>query len=85
MDGESVSASLMDFGLYIFHNGKVLLENGSGPYFYLPKLEHYSEARLWNQVFTEAQTYLGIPYGSIRATVLLETILAAFQMGLYPL
>ena len=80
VDGESISASLMDFGLYIFHNGKTLLENGSGPYFYLPKLEHYSEARLWNQVFTEAQTYLGIPYGSIRATVLIETILAAFQM-----
>ena len=80
VDGENISASLMDFGLYIFHNGKTLIENGSGPYFYLPKLEHYSEARLWNRVFTEAQAYLGIPYGTIRATVLIETILAAFQM-----
>lgn len=78
--GAQVSASLLDFGLYFFHNAKELLRRGSGPYFYLPKLEHYEEARLWNQVFVCAQEYLGLPTQTIRATVLIETITAAFQM-----
>ncbi|HEX5692396.1 MAG TPA: malate synthase A, partial [Roseiflexaceae bacterium] len=69
-----------DFGLYFFHNTKNLLANGSGPYYYLPKLESHREARLWNQVFVMAQNELGFPQGTIRATVLIETILAAFEM-----
>jgi malate synthase len=80
LDGEPISASLFDFGLYLFHNAKELIARGSGPYFYLPKLESHLEARLWNDVFTHAQQALGIPYGTIRATVLIETILAAFEM-----
>jgi malate synthase len=80
VDGESISASLFDFGLYFFHNARELLERGSGPYFYLPKLENHLEARLWNEVFEVAQDELGIPRGTIRATVLIETILAAFEM-----
>ncbi|HEU4740305.1 MAG TPA: malate synthase A [Meiothermus sp.] len=80
VDGEPVSGSLMDFGLYFFHNAKELLERGSGPYFYLPKLESHLEARLWNDAFVFAQDYLGIPQGTIRATVLIETVLAAFEM-----
>ncbi|MGE0494670.1 MAG: malate synthase A [Vulcanimicrobiota bacterium] len=80
VDGQPISGSLFDFGLYFFHNARTLLENGTGPYFYLPKLEHYLEARLWNDVFVHAQKALGIPPGSIRATVLIETITAAFQM-----
>ena len=80
IDGEPLSGSLMDFGLYFFHNAKKLINKGSGPYFYLPKLEHYLEARLWNEVFEFAQTYLGIPLGEVKATVLIETIPAAFQM-----
>jgi malate synthase len=80
VDGEPVSASLFDFGLYFFHNARELLERHSGPYFYLPKLESRLEARLWNEVFNFAQTALGIPTGTIRATVLVETILAAFEM-----
>ncbi len=80
VEGEEVPASLFDFGLYLFHNAKELLANGSGPYFYLPKLEHYREARLWNEIFVFAQDALGLPQGSIRATVLIETITAAFQM-----
>lgn len=80
VDGEAISASLFDFGLYFFHNAKELLKNGSGPYLYLPKLESHLEARLWNDVFIYAQDTLGIPQGSIRATVLIETILAAFEM-----
>ncbi len=80
LDGEPVSGSLFDFGLYFFHNAKKLLDRGSGPYFYLPKLENHLEARLWNDVFLHAQDALGIPRGSIRATVLIETILAAFEM-----
>jgi malate synthase len=80
VDGEPVSASLFDFGLYFFHNARELLERGSGPYFYLPKLENHLEARLWNDVFVAAQEALGIPRGTIRATVLVETILAAFEM-----
>jgi malate synthase len=80
VDGSPVSASLCDFGLAFFHNAREQLERGSGPYFYLPKLESHLEARLWNDVFVEAQAQLGIPRGSIRATVLIETILAAFEM-----
>jgi malate synthase len=80
VDGEPISASLFDFGLYFFHNAHELLRRGSGPYFYLPKLESHLEARLWNQVFNFAQDYLGLPRGTIRATVLIETILAAFEM-----
>jgi malate synthase len=80
VDGEPISASLFDFGLYFFHNARRLLERGSGPYFYLPKLESHREARLWNDVFVSAQEALGVPRGSIKATVLIETILAAFEM-----
>ena len=80
VDTEPVSASLFDFGLFLFHNGQELLDRGSGPYVYLPKLEASEEARLWNEVFVVAQETLGIPLGSIRATVLIETILAAFEM-----
>lgn len=79
-DGRAVSASLVDFGLYFFHNAKELIRRGSGPYFYLPKIESHLEARLWNDVFIYAQERLGIPRGTIRATVLIETILAAFEM-----
>ncbi len=80
IDGRPVSASIFDFGLYFFHNAKSLLDRGSGPYFYLPKLEHYREARLWNEVFDKAEDLLGIGRGSIKATVLIETLPAAFQM-----
>lgn len=80
VDGKPMSGSLFDFGLYFFHNAKELLARGSGPYFYLPKTESHLEARLWNDVFNHAQDELGIPRGTIRATVLLETILAAFEM-----
>jgi malate synthase len=79
LDGEPVPAALFDFGLYFFHNAHALLQKGSGPYFYLPKLESHLEARLWNQVFVRAQELLGIPRGTIRATVLIENILAAFE------
>ncbi|MGH3022709.1 MAG: malate synthase A [Gaiellaceae bacterium] len=78
--GEPVAGALVDFGLYLFHNGRRLLEKGSGPYLYLPKLESHREARLWNEVFTFAQEELGLPHGSIKATVLVETIHAAFEM-----
>ncbi len=78
--GKAISASLFDFGLYFFHNAHELLARGSGPYFYLPKLESHREARLWNDVFNFAQDRLDIPRGTIRATVLIETILAAFEM-----
>jgi malate synthase len=78
--GEAMSASLFDFGLYFFHNAQELLARGSGPYFYLPKLEGHTEARLWNEVFDLAQDALGIPRGTVRATVLIETILAAYEM-----
>jgi len=81
VDGEPVSGGLFDFGLYVFHNAKELLARGSGPYFYLPKMESHLEARLWNDVFNLAQDEIGIPRGSIRATVLIETILAAFEMN----
>jgi len=80
VDGQRVSGGIFDFGLFMFHNAKELLARGSGPYFYLPKMESHLEARLWNDVFVMAQEELGIPRGSIRATVLVETILAAFQM-----
>jgi malate synthase len=80
VDGTPMSASLFDFGLYFFHNAAELLARGTGPYFYLPKLEGRLEARLWNEVFVHAQRALGIPRGTIRATVLIETILAAFEM-----
>ena len=80
VDGQPISASLFDFGLYLFHNAAASIERGSGPYFYLPKLESHLEARLWNDVFNFAQEGVGVPYGSIRATVLIETILAAFEM-----
>jgi malate synthase len=80
VDGKPISGSLFDFGLYFFHNAAQLIEKGTGPYFYLPKLESHLEARLWNDVFGFAQDELGIPRGTIRATVLIETILAAFEM-----
>jgi malate synthase len=80
VDGEPISASLFDFGLHFFHNAREQLERGTGPYFYLPKLESHLEARLWNDVFNRSQDELGVPRGSIRATVLIETILAAFEM-----
>jgi malate synthase len=80
VDGEPVSASLFDFGLAVFHNAREQLDRGTGPYFYLPKLESHLEARLWNDAFLLAQDELGIPRGSIKATVLIETILAAFEM-----
>lgn len=80
LNGETASASLVDFGLYFFHNAKQLIEKGSGPYFYLPKLENHLEARLWNDIFLFSQKALNIPTGTIKATVLLETILAAFEM-----
>ncbi len=80
MDGEPVSGSLFDFALFFFHNASVQLERGTRPYFYLPKLENHLEARLWNDVFTFAQDFLGIRQGTIRATVLIENILAAFEM-----
>ncbi|WP_077597270.1 malate synthase A [Oceanobacillus kimchii] len=80
VENEPMSASLVDFGLYFFHNAKELIRSGSGPYFYLPKMENYLEARLWNDVFVFAQNEIGIPQGTIKATVLIETITAAFEM-----
>jgi malate synthase len=80
LDGRPVCAALFDFGLYFFHNAHELLRRGSGPYFYLPKLESHLEARLWNDVFLFAQRALGVPAGSIKATVLIETLPAAFEM-----
>jgi malate synthase len=80
VDGRPVPASLLDFGLYFHHNARELVRRGSGPYFYLPKLESHLEARLWNAVFEDAQDALGLPHGTIRATVLIETIVAAFEM-----
>jgi len=80
IDGAPASASLFDFGLFFFHNARRLLARGTGPYFYLPKMESHLEARLWSDVFRAAQEELGLPNGTIRATVLIETILAAFEM-----
>lgn len=80
VDGQPMSGSLFDFGMYFFHNARRLLSKGTGPYFYLPKLENHEEARLWNDVFNLAQDELGLPRGTIKVTVLIETILAAFEM-----
>ncbi|GAB4154345.1 MAG: malate synthase A [Roseiflexaceae bacterium] len=80
LDGQPISGSIFDFGLYFFHNAKELLARGSGPYFYLPKMQSHLEARLWNDLFIAAQAALGLPRGTIRATVLIEHILAAFEM-----
>ena len=80
VDGEAISGGLFDFGLYFFHNAKELVARGAGPYFYLPKMESHLEARLWNDVFNLAQDYIGLPRGTIRGTVLIETITAAFEM-----
>jgi len=80
VDGAPISGSLFDFGLTLFHNARAQLEQGSGPYFYLPKLESHLEARLWNDVFVHAQQRLGLPVGTIKATVLIETLPAAFEM-----
>jgi malate synthase len=80
VDGQPMSGSLFDFGLYFFHNAKELLARNTGPYFYLPKMESHLEARLWNEVFVHAEARLGVPKGTIKATVLIETILAAFEM-----
>src|SRR5437588_9619771 len=80
VDGKSISGALFDFGLYFFHNARELIKRGSGPYFYLPKMESHLEARIWNDVFNLAQDEVGIPRGTIRATVLIETIPAAFEM-----
>lgn len=79
VDGIPISASIFDFGLFFFHNAKTLIAKGSGPYFYLPKLESHLEARLWNDIFIEAQKKIGLPVGTIKATVLIETVLAAFE------
>jgi len=81
IDDQPVSGGIFDFGLYLFHNARRLIDKGTGPYFYLPKLESHLEARLWNEVFVAAQEALGIPRGTIRATVLIETIPAAFEMN----
>ncbi|KAH9176549.1 malate synthase [Lactarius sanguifluus] len=80
VDKAPMSGSLFDFGLYFYHNAEELVKRGVGPYFYLPKMEHYLEARLWNDVFLFAQSYIGMPHNTIRATVLIETLPAAFQM-----
>ncbi|KAI0687906.1 malate synthase [Cytidiella melzeri] len=80
VDNEPVSGSIFDFALYFFHNAKELISRGFGPYFYLPKMEHYKEARLWNDIFNFSQSYIGLSHGRIRATVLIETLPAAFQM-----
>lgn len=80
IDGEQIAGSFFDFGLYFFHNAKELLARGTGPYFYLPKLESHLEARLWNDIFIFAEKQLGVPNGTIKATVLIETIMAAFEM-----
>ncbi|CAH7687989.1 malate synthase [Phakopsora pachyrhizi] len=80
VDGKPISGGIFDFGLYFFHNARETVKAGFGPYFYLPKMEHYLEARLWNDIFKLSQDYLGIPRGTIRATCLIETIPAVFQM-----
>src|SRR5487761_669900 len=80
VDGKPVSASIFDFALFFFHNARTLVEKGSGPYFYLPKMESYLEARLWNEIFTASEEELRLPHGTIKATALIETILAAFEM-----
>ncbi|MBQ0734258.1 malate synthase A [Aquimarina celericrescens] len=80
INGKEASGSLVDFGLYVFHNTQVLLGNGTAPYFYLPKLEHYLEARWWDEVFTFAEQYLDVAHGTFKATILIETITASFQL-----
>jgi len=80
VDGTQISGGIFDFGLYFFHNAKELLKRGSGPYYYLPKMESHLEARLWNDIFVMSQKELGVPQGSIKATALVETILASFEM-----
>jgi len=80
VDGKPMSASLVDFGLHFFHNGKLLAESGRGPFYYLPKIESYQEARLWNDVFNFVQAVRDVPNGTIKVTVLIETLPAAFQM-----
>lgn len=80
VNGKVASGAIVDFALYLFHNAHALASTGTGPYYYLPKLESHLEARLWNDVITAAQNFLGIPHGTVRATVLLETITAAFEM-----
>ncbi len=80
VDGQRVSGGVFDFALFMFHNAKELMARGSGPYFYLPKLESHLEARLWNDIFVATQKELGLPQGTIKATVLIETIVAAFEM-----
>ena len=80
LNGKFISASIFDFGMYFYHNAQTLIDNGTSPYFYLPKLESHLEARLWNDIFVEAQNLLNIPLKTIKATVLIETILAAFEM-----
>ena len=80
LDGKPVPASLVDFSLYFFHNARTLLEKGSSPYFYLPKIEHYKEARLWDEIFTFSEQVFDLPLGTIRATVLIETLPAAFHL-----
>ncbi len=80
VDGQPVSGGVFDFALLFFHNAKELLKRGSGPYYYLPKMESHLEARLWNDIFTTTQKHVGVPHGTIRATVLIETVVAAFEM-----
>ena len=80
VDGEPIAGAIFDFALYFFHNAKLLVASGSGPYFYLPKMESHLEARLWNDIFVAAQRELGLPQGTIKATALIETVLAAFEM-----
>ena len=80
VDNTPISGSIFDFALYFFHNARELVKRGSGPYFYLPKMEHYLEARLWNDIFAFSQSYIGMSQGTIRGTVLIETLPAAFQM-----
>src|SRR5207249_1601473 len=80
IDGKPISGSLFDFALYFFHNAKESLKRGTGPYFYLPKMQSHLEARLWNAVFVDAQKMLKIPQGTIKVTVLIETLWAAFEM-----
>jgi malate synthase len=80
VDGKPVAGGIFDFALYFFHNAKELIARGSGPYFYLPKMESHLEARLWNEIFVASQDLLAIPRGTIRATCLIETVVAAFEM-----
>jgi malate synthase len=80
VDNAPLSASIFDFALFFYHNAEELVKRGRGPYFYLPKMEHYLEARLWNDIFLFSQSYIGMPHNTIRATVLIETLPAGFQM-----